>query len=231
MGKGSPPQDATGRHGRHGPPNPKVEGSNPSRPIGLATPFSTLSLGDSGESSTLGIPCSGWNPRGPGAASTPSAAWRPTPAPGGAGRHPASPGREPGPGPRLRKRPGASRQRRRLRRAAIDAAGRLGGPTRPPRRPAFSGSPSRQRHQRRAGRAQTPWIRLPHRPRGSRSDVWSGSSSAGSYSSDSSAVCLSGGRWRRVARPGGGGSPARVRGGAAPHCAAGEPPVGQWPVG
>ena len=44
-------------------------------------------------------------------------------------------------------------------------------------------------------------------------------------------LCLSGGRCRRVARPGGGGRPARVRGGVAPHCAAGEPPPGQWPVG
>jgi hypothetical protein len=36
--------------------NPKVEGSNPSRPIRLAKPFLGLSLGDSGESRTLGIP-------------------------------------------------------------------------------------------------------------------------------------------------------------------------------
>ena len=46
-----------------------------------------------------------------------------------------------------------------------------------------------------------------------------------------SAVRLTGGRWRRVARPGRGGRPARARGGVVPHCAAGEPPVGQWPVG
>jgi AAA ATPase domain len=51
------------------------------------------------------------------------------------------------------------------------------------------------------------------------------------YSSDSSAVCLNGGRWPRVARPGRGGTPGRVRGGAAPHCAPGESPAVRWPVG
>lgn len=53
----------------------------------------------------------------------------------------------------------------------------------------------------------------------------------GRFHSARAPVCLSGGRWRRVARPGGGGRPARVRGGVAPDYAAGEPPTGQWPVG
>jgi hypothetical protein len=52
-----------------------------------------------------------------------------------------------------------------------------------------------------------------------------------STASDCSAVRLTGARWRRVARPGRGGSPARVRGGVVPRCAAAEPPAGQWPVG
>jgi len=50
-------------------------------------------------------------------------------------------------------------------------------------------------------------------------------------SGSSSAVGLTGGRWRKVARLGGGGRPARVRGGVTPDCAADEPPAGQWPVG
>src|SRR5215212_1769298 len=55
--------------------------------------------------------------------------------------------------------------------------------------------------------------------------------SAGECSSDCSAVSLTGGRWRRVARLGAGGRPARVRAGVAPHCAAGEPLAGPLPVG
>jgi hypothetical protein len=64
-----------------------------------------------------------------------------------------------------------------------------------------------------------------------RFEIWFGRRSAGECSSDCSAVCLNGGRWRRVARLAAGGRPARVRAGVAPHCAAGEPPGGQWPVG
>ena len=52
-----------------------------------------------------------------------------------------------------------------------------------------------------------------------------------STASDCSAVCLSGARWRRVARLGPGGRRARGRGSVVPRCAAAEPPAGPWPVG
>jgi hypothetical protein len=79
--------------------------------------------------------------------------------------------------------------------------------------------------------AQNPRIRLLHRPRGSRSESGLEAVRLASTAVTLPAACLSGGRWRRVARPGGGGRPARVRGGVALRCAAGEPPAARWQVG